>query len=358
MLIRFLCYCFLLGLLACNSRTDAEVIAPLVITQRVKADTDDPAIWIDAQNPANSKIIGTDKGGDVYSGALYIYDLSGRIDTTKTVLLERPNNVDVAYGLICGNQRIDIAACTERGRNRIRIFALPELSPMDQGGIEVFVGEEQRSPMGIALYTDASSGQIYAIVGRKNGPTNNYLHQYRLMVDSLCTVSATLVRTFGEYSGTKEIESIVVDDELGYVYYSDEGIGVRKYYAHPDSSHHPLALFATTGIREDHEGLSIYKANDGTGYILLSDQQANRFHVFPREGTDRDKHDHPLIKTIALQTRESDGSEVSNVAFNGQFPFGLFVAMSDDGTFQLYSWKDLAGNELFLAPNGDKLKAD
>ncbi len=54
---------------------------------------------------------------------------------------------------------------------------------------------------------------------------------------------------------------------------------MRKYYAHPDSNDVELALFATNGVRQDHEGISIYKANDGTGYILLSDQQANAFHV-------------------------------------------------------------------------------
>ncbi len=46
-------------------------------------------------------------------------------------------------------------------------------------------------------------------------------------------VKGTLVRKFGLFSGKKEIESIAVDDALGYVYYSDEGYGVRKYYADP-----------------------------------------------------------------------------------------------------------------------------
>jgi 3-phytase len=32
----------------------------------------------------------------------------------------------------------------------------------------------------------------------------------------------------------------------------------------------------------------------------------------------------------------------------------LFVAMSTDKTFQIYRWEDLAGKELFLAPNGVK----
>ncbi|MFY7786627.1 MAG: phytase, partial [Thermoflexibacteraceae bacterium] len=78
--------------------------------------------------------------------------------------------------------------------------------------------------MGISLYKN-KAGKIYAIVGRKSGPTDgSYLWQYLLEDNGAGQVKATLVRKFGVYSGKKEIESIAVDDELGYVYYSDEGV--------------------------------------------------------------------------------------------------------------------------------------
>ena len=38
--------------------------------------------------------------------------------------------------------------------------------------------------------------------------------------------------------------------------------------------------------------------------------------------------------------------------FDGRFPSGLFVAMSDDQTFHYYSWDDFAGDDLKKAPNG------
>jgi len=55
---------------------------------------------------------------------------------------------------------------------------------------------------------------------------------------------------------------------------------------------------------------------------------------------------------INVSTVESDGSEVTHVALNRMFPVGLFAAMSDDQTFQVYSWEDIAGNDLVIAPNG------
>jgi myo-inositol-hexaphosphate 3-phosphohydrolase len=84
----------------------------------------------------------------------------------------------------------------------------------------------------------------------------------------------------------------------------------------------------------------------------VSDQQANEFRIFSREGEPDAPHDHRLIKVVRVSTNESDGSEVTSTALGERFPFGLFVAMSDDRTFQLYSWADIAGDDLVVAPNG------
>lgn len=88
----------------------------------------------------------------------------------------------------------------------------------------------------------------------------------------------TLVRKFGTWSGKKEIESVAVDDELGFIYYSDEGVGVRKYAADPE------------------------------------------------------------LRVVKVAAHFSAGSDVP---LNAQFPHGMFVAMSDNKTFQYYRWEDM-----------------
>jgi 3-phytase len=334
-----------------------DMIKPIVITEKSKHDTDDPAIWINSNDPEKSLIIGTDKNED---GALYVYDLDGKINEEKTVRnLKRPNNVDIEYGLILNGKPVDIAVTTERLTSKLRVFKLPEMKAIDNGGIDVFEGQTQRALMGIALYKRQADGVVFAIVGRKEGPTDGtYLWQYLLEDDGNGYVKGSKVREFGNWSGKKEIEAIAVDDELGYVYYSDEGVGVHKYAADPDAPNcnEELALFATDGFTADHEGISIYKINDGTGYILVSDQQANEFHIFKREGEADNPHNHQTIKVVKTSTTESDGSEVTNAVLNKNFPAGLFVAMSDDQTFQFYSWKDIAGDDLVIAPNGEQLQ--
>lgn len=346
----------ILSITSCINRTvsdnaTGDIVKPLYVTEPVEYDTDDPAIWVNPSDPAQSLIIGTDKDEN---GGLYVYDLQGKIIKDKTVKgLKRPNNVDVAYGLKLGDRMVDIAVATERFTHKIRVFSLPDMQAVDNGGLDVFEGEtgaEYRDLMGIALYTNPE-GNIYAIVGRKNGPTDGtYLWQYLLSDDGAGKVKATLVRKFGEYSGKKEIESIAVDNELGYVYYSDEQFGVRKYYADPDKGNEELALFATEGYAEDNEGISIYKTSDSTGYILVSDQSANQFKVYKREGESR-SHNHTLVTSIKMSTNQSDGSDIVSIPLNDDFKHGLFVAMSDDKTYHLYRWEDVAGKLLEVNNN-------
>jgi len=343
----------------CETQIQSEVVKPFKVTEKVKWDTDDPAIWINPNDPAQSLIIGTDKDSD---GALYVFDLNGKIIEEKTVRnLKRPNNVDVEYGLILNGVPVDIAVATERETNMIRIFSLPDMNAIDNGGIEVFAGEELQAPMGISLYKRISDGAVFAIVGRKEGPSGSYLWQYLLEDDGTGNVKGTVVRKFGLYSGVKEIESIAVDDQLGYVYYSDEQYGVRKYLADPDApnANEELGIIYTQDYLDDNEGISIYCVDEKTGYILVSDQSANRFRIYPREGKlavidpedpddnePAEPHLHKLIKIVNVSTNNSDGSEATSIALGPNFPKGMFVAMSDDKTFQIYKWEDIAGKEL------------
>jgi len=102
------------------------------------------------------------------------------------------------------------------------------------------------------------------------------------------------VRRFGRFSRSGEIEAVVVDDRLGYVFYSDEGSAIRKYHADPDHADAAaeLAAFGTQG--------SIVTMSDST-----------------------------------------DGLEATSRALPG-FPQGLLVMMnSRDKNFLIYDWRDI-----------------
>lgn len=330
--------CLLLGIAGCQSPAPiaADAIKTVTVTDSVRHDTDDPAIWIHPEDKSKSLIIGTDKDSD---GGLYVFNLEGKM-VHKITDLKRPNNVDIAYGLLLNGQPVDIAVLTERETHKIRIYSLPDMRAIDNGGIPVFADEQERDPMGIALFTAADSS-IYAIVGRKTGPSGSYLWQYKLSDDGKGAVQASLVRKFGAFTGGKEIEAIAVDNELGFVYYSDEGAGIHKYDADPAAGNEELAHFGTADFKEDNEGISIYKTEAGKGYILVSNQQNNSFVVYPREGMHGKPHVHVKIADVPTSTDESDGSEVTNSNLGEKFPEGVFVAMSNGRVFHLYDWRQI-----------------
>ena len=326
---------------SCGISTETG-LRPVRVTDPVVHDSDDPAIWVDTATPADSLILGTDKSAD---GALFVYDILGNEIPASTITgLDTPNNVDVEYGLTLGVTDYDIAVVTEKGAGRLRVYSLPDMTPLDGGGIPVFVGESNRECMGIGLYKRPADGEIFAVVSRTGGPSGAYLWQYRLHDNGSGEVTGTHVRFFGQFSGRAQIESVAVDDELEYIYYSDELAGVRKYHADPD---HPagdtqLALIGIRDFARESEGISIYDLGDGTGYLIVSDQKANRFNIYPREGTSADPHEHPLLKRVDVRARDSDGNETASTTLLPGFSGGLFVAMSTDRTFHYYAWDQFA----------------
>jgi len=331
---------------------EADVRAALA-TEAVTDDPDDPALWYCPAEPARSLILGTNKV-EAPRGALAVYGLDGKLRQTIDGL-DRPNNVDVEYGLALAGRQLDIAVVTERHRSRLRIYRidaetgrLVELAPA--GGVPVFEGEQGdfAAPMGIGLYRRPHDGVIFAIVSRKSGPTDGYLWQYRLEDDGSGAVRAVKVRAFGRFSGRGEIEAVAVDDELGYVYYADEGDGIHKWHADPD---HPeaareLAHFGREGYRGDREGIGIYAREDGTGYVISTDQVAgnSRYLIYRREGRPGDPHDHgEVVKVIRGGADSTDGIEVTSAALGPRFPNGLLVAMNSSGkNFLVFAWEEIA----------------
>lgn len=320
--------------IACN-QSKLTPIKPDVITEFTLNDTDDPAIWVNPSDPGKSIVFGTDKETN---GAIYAFDLEGKIIADKSIKnIERPNNVDVEYGFkLNDSTTTDILVFTEREKQQIRVFSVPDMKPLDNGGFPVFEDEElmeNRLPMGIGLYKSKKDAVVYAIVGRKTGPKTGYLYQYALKADST-GVTSNLVRKFGSFSLQKEIEAIAIDDEKGFVYYADEGVCIKKYYAEPDMGDDEISCFGGDYFSDDIEGIAIASYADGHGYLIVSNQQKGEFNIFSRK-------DNSFIKAVNLTTLETDGCEVVTVALNNQFPNGLFVAMNDEKNFYFYDLSKL-----------------
>jgi 3-phytase len=325
-------------------------------TAQLSNDPDDPAIWVHSEDPSRSLILGTMKVA-APAGAIVVFGMDGQIRQLISGI-DRPNNIDVEYGLQVTGRQIDVAIATERLARQLRVFRidLTEGRLVDLGGIAVLEGQsgEAGAPMGIGLYRRPRDGAVFAIVAPKEGPREGYLWQYQLIDAGSGRLGARFVRRFGNFSATtvrkeNEIEAVAVDDALGYVYYADEADGIHKWHADPD---HPdaareLAHFARSGFRGDREGIGIYALIDGTGYIIGTDQidEDSEYHLFPREGAPGNPHDHSReIAVFRGSADATDGIEVSSRALGPGLPNGVLVAMnSAPRNFLVFRWQDVVG---------------
>ncbi|CAF4075096.1 unnamed protein product [Adineta steineri] len=295
-------------------------IKETIATQSVQTDPDDPAIWIHPNQVELSLIIGTDKTARI--GGLYVFDLNGKI-IQRISNLDRPNNIDVEYGFkINETYSIDVVVVTERRKQRLRIFSINirsrQLYEITGSNTYVFIDSNghEAAPMGIGLYKRADDKKIYAIVSRKSGPRQGYLGQYELIWNRE-TIDLKFIRYFGNLQGS-EIESVVVDDQLGFVYYSDEGYGIHKYNVDPNTNQNEqISFINTTNIWQgDSEGLALYTTSDKNGYLIITDQleHGTIFHIYERQGTNS------YIKSIKTRAVNTDGIEATSNSLNANFP--------------------------------------
>jgi 3-phytase len=324
-------------------------------TAALPNDPDDPAIWVHPTDPSRSLIIGTMKVASP-AGAIVVFGMDGQVRQMIS-RIDRPNNVDVEYGLRIGSETVDIAVVTERLKRQLRVFRIvrDEGRLVDLGGISILENQqgEAGAPMGIGLYRRERDGAIFAIVSPKTGPSDGYLWQYRLVDGGGGRIAAQFVRRFGTFSGSRvreenEVEAVAIDDELGYAYYADEADGIHKWHADPDhrEAGRELAHFARSGFRGDREGIAIYALAGGRGYIVCSDQlgEDSEFHVFAREGTEENPHDHSReIAVLRGGADATDGLEITSRSLGADLPHGVMIAMnSGPKNFLVYQWPHIA----------------
>ncbi len=325
---------------------DTIAVTPRLATTAVLTDADDPAIWIHPTRPERSLILGTDKGA-APNGGLYAWNLDGSLQ--QRLVLPRPNNVDVRRGVPLGGQLVDLAVVTMRADHELRVFAIsPETRTLTEittaGGIEVF-----KSPYGLTLYQRWQDRALFAIVSSKHDSTRSQLWQLRLHDDGSGRVQGTLVRQWGNHAGI--IEGMVADDQLGYLYASEQGAGIHKYYADPEQGDEPLALFATEdGIAGNHKGLALYACPDGTGYLLLATPRDQALRLYPRAGEPGQPHRHRLLTTVRRTQGETGVSvEVTNFRTSNDFANGLLVWHDELGRrFHLIGWEEIARDFLHV----------
>jgi 3-phytase len=317
------------------------VVKPTVETEAVPSvgdAADDAVIWVDPIDAGRSTVIATDK-----DAGLIVYDLAG--EQLQFLPDGKLNNVDLRDSFPLGEGSVALVTSGEESRNVIAAYAVdPRTRLLHDVVARAIVPGIQLG--GVCMYRSPVTNETYVFVDSKNGE----VEQWRLFDTGAGRVDGERVRTF-DVGG--KVEGCVADDETGYFFISQEKIGIWRYGAEPDA--------ATTRVPVDHtgfggnltpdvEGLAIYHAGDGAGYLLASSQGNDTFAVYDR----RPPHAHLLTFQVGDNAAlgidyvsHTDGIEVMNLGLGPAFPEGVLVVQDDSNpganqNFKLVPWGDIA----------------
>ena len=311
---------------------------------------DDPAIWIHPTDRSRSLLFLSDK-----DKGIYVFNFGGQL--CQHVNFNTPlNNIDVRTGFRFGTELIDIVAGNLRSAGKLAVLKINPGHACSGDVLTVLAGRSsagndiQSDSYGFTLYKRPSDGAIFVFDKPKSSTP---IKQWRVSGES-GTIVTTLVRTFTDVS-IGVAEGFAADDELGFVYFAEESKGIHKYNADPDSGQPTrLAFFASgDGISGDREGLALYKCNDGTGYLTLASQGNSQFKVYERQGNNT------FVKTFtAADATGTDGLDTSSAVIplpGGGRLDGFAVIHDGSGSqYYVYDWKDIAGNDLIVCPDGQR----
>jgi myo-inositol-hexaphosphate 3-phosphohydrolase len=293
-------------------RSDAETI-PVASSGDA---ADDPTIWVNEFDPAESRIIGNDK-----KGALNMYRLDGTLVTS------------LYTGTFWGNSDVrgNLLAVARSG---IKLYAVTESSLAQVGSIKT-------SGEGLCLYQSGSDLYVFTVTRR------GLVREFRL---NASRTGGTLVRSFGLGS---EGEGCAVDDDAQALYISQEDVALWRYGANPSDGTARVAVDTVVPggrITPDAEGVAVA----GNRVIVSSQYGTARSKSYFISYT-RDTTEYVQAFRIGdgLTSDDCDGTDGIS-AYEGylgpSFPFGLFVCQDNNNSvpgtsgnqdFKLVRWEAL-----------------
>jgi 3-phytase len=300
---------------------------------------DDPAIWVSGRGDVASLVIGSNKGEP---GGLQVFDLDGteRLFADTGAL----NNVDLRDGFPFVDGLGTLVAATNRTTDTITFFRLhpdgprlEHLGDVDPGMPDVY---------GFCLHHDRETGRFHAIVTDEV----DTVRQFELLAGG----DVPSVRALRSWQLTSEAEGCVADDEHDRVFVTQEAEGLWTFTASPDGPNDLELVVGTsvtgeTPLVADVEGVAIYDAGAGEGYLVVSSQGSSTLAVFDRE------RPHGYLGSFAVGPGDgvdgasnTDGVAVTSAAVDPRFPEGLLVVHDqhnrggDTSNFKYVSWRDVA----------------
>lgn len=301
---------------------------------------DDPAIWVHPTDPSLSVVLGTQK-----KRGINVYDLQGNLLQSRED--GRINNVDLRYGFKLGEDAVDIVTASNRTSKSISIWKMDPASRTLVDIADGVIPTDMGDPYGQCMYKSPANGDYYVFIN----DTDGLLKQWRLRDAGNGRVAADPVR---EISVGSQTEGCAADDESGDLYVGEENAALWKYSAEPDGGDTRTMVDSVEdgNLTADIEGVAIYYGSNGDGYIVASNQGADNYLLYERQGDNRFiGHFHVIAdeSTGIDGASETDGLDVTSANLGPDFPHGVLVVQdgrnispADKQNFKLVPWQRIA----------------
>ncbi len=197
----------------------------------------------------------------------------------------------------------------------------------------IFAAGELKRPLGCAV-AYASDGPHLFLTESKSGP-DSVVREYRLNLRDNRIIEGTLVRAFGDATGTGAVlkaESLTVDEPLGHVLVCDEESTRRNVKVYDLNGKFTGKTFGDGIVTGDPEGIAVYLQPEGGGFIVLTDQRKDLtvWHLF-------DRRDYKLLGSFTGEpvVANTDGICLITDRF-GPFQKGAMFAVHADQCLKSY----------------------
>lgn len=311
------------------------------------SDSDDPAIWRNAKDPARSLILGTSKYDENGLGGLGVYDLQGK--QLNFFAGSKLNSVDVVDGL---------AVASNRSEQALDFYRISKKGEVSYAGRSLLPSE----PYGLCLtpdnkvYLPTKSGVLYAYeidedlsleltdtIDLKSFVTAKQDAFIKSIVTKEAVAEGEEDKLEKHLAERFILENCVYDEKSQKLYVGMENLGIWEIDT--DSKKAPTLAIPVQGswtdidswgqdgrprVTDDIEGLDILRVKDRT-LLLFSSQGISEFTLY-------DLKDKRWLGNFQITFDSSDpitftdGLAVMSGNFGPRYPEGLLVVHDDENT--------------------------
>jgi 3-phytase len=258
------------------------------------------------------------------------------------------NNVDLREGFKLGGKSVTLVTASNRTKRSVSIYAF---DPVTRRLTDVADGVQATGfddPYGLCMYRSAKTGKQYVLVNQGDGA----MKQWELVATPAGKVRIKFVR---DMPFASQVEGCVADDETGMLYVGEEDVGIWRQGAEPQGGPARTMLAAVKdnpALKDDMEGMGLYKLDAKRGYLIVSSQGNDSYAVFRREGGNAYVGSFQVGANAAEGIdgiSETDGLEVVSASAGGIYAGGLMVAQDgrnvsppEHQNFKLVPWSRIA----------------